>query len=49
MGISYCLAGVAYEETQFILQLVIPNKLREVQKCDRQLQVRERILEDKTG
>jgi hypothetical protein len=39
MGISYCFAGVAAdEETQFILQSAILDRVREAQQSDRLLQ-----------
>jgi len=50
MGISYCFAGVAQEETQLILQSSIPERVREEQQSDRLLQrVRECILQGRTG
>jgi hypothetical protein len=50
MDISYCFAGVANEETQFILQSAIPDRVREAQQSDRMLQqVRARILEGRIG
>lgn len=50
MEISYCYAGTALAETQLLLELAIPERVREVQRHDRLLQqVRKRLDEGKKG
>lgn len=45
MGVSFCYAGVAHQETQMLIQSPIVDQVREAQQHDRLLQeVRKRIL-----